>query len=40
VKSYTEAIAANADYRSYFGRAGAYRQLQQYDKGCFEALGT
>ena len=32
VKDYTQAIDANPDYRSYFGRAGAYRQLQQYDQ--------
>ena len=32
IKDYTQAIDANPDYRSYFGRAGAYRQLQQYDQ--------
>jgi serine/threonine protein kinase/Flp pilus assembly protein TadD len=32
VKDYTQAIDTNPDYRSYFGRASAYRQLQQYDK--------
>jgi len=31
VKDYTQAIAANPDYRSYFGRASAYRHLQQYE---------
>jgi len=32
VKEYSRAIDTNPDYRSYFGRASAYRQLQQYDK--------
>jgi tetratricopeptide (TPR) repeat protein/predicted Ser/Thr protein kinase len=32
VKDYTQAIDANPDYHSYFGRASAYRQLQQYDQ--------
>lgn len=32
IKAYTQAIEASPDYRSYFGRASAYRQLQEYDK--------
>jgi len=32
VESFTKAIAAKPDYRSYFGRAGAYRRLEQMEK--------
>ncbi len=32
VEYFTKAIATKPDYRSYFGRAGAYRQLEQIEK--------
>jgi serine/threonine protein kinase len=32
VPYFSQAIAANADYRSYFGRAGAYQHLEKLDQ--------
>ena len=32
VKDFTRSLATNPDYRSYFGRASAYRQLQEDEK--------